>query len=100
MGLNSSEAERMLHESTSDSGLELKTTSIDRILECAVKVNWKDLTKSGRQFIHAHRISTGPQHSLDLKLWSSCKLGYCICWPSTGCYRALSTVAEQLSAAG
>jgi hypothetical protein len=34
------------HSMAVDSGLERKRTTIDRILECAVTLNWQDLTKA------------------------------------------------------
>lgn len=62
---------------STDSALELKRTSIEHILACAVTVNWKDLTKSQDNSSLQIEYRTGPQRSLEyLKLWSSCKRGY------------------------
>jgi len=62
---------------SSDSGLELKHSTIERILECAVTVNWNDLTKSQDNSSMRIEYGTGPRCSLEyLKLWSSSKRGY------------------------
>lgn len=62
---------------SSDSALELKRSTIERILECAVTVNWKDLTKSQDNASMRIEYRTGPQRSLEyLKLWCSSKRGY------------------------
>jgi len=63
--------------SRGDNGVQLKHTSIDRILECVITVNWKDLTKSQENSSMRVEYRTGPQHSLEyLKLWLSSERGY------------------------
>src|SRR6185437_4886399 len=52
-------------------------TTIDRMLECAVTLNWKDLTKSSEATSIQVQYRTGPQHCIEyLKLWSSKQRGY------------------------
>src|SRR5690242_18598737 len=49
----------------SDSGLKRKRTTIDRILECAVTVNWQELTKAQDKSSMRMEYRTGPQNSLE-----------------------------------
>jgi len=61
----------------SSNGLDIKRTTIDRILECAVTVNWKDLIKAQGNASMRIEYRSGPKHSLEyLKLWSSSERGY------------------------
>src|SRR6185437_7747187 len=61
----------------SSNGRVVRRTTIDRILECAVTVNWKDLTKAQSNTSMRIEYRSGPQHSLEyLKLWSSSERGY------------------------
>jgi len=53
-----------------------KNTTIDRILECAVALNWNGLTQADETTAMQVEYRTGPSHSLDyLKLWSSSTRG-------------------------
>ena len=50
-------------------------TTIDRILECAVALNWSGLTQADETAMQVE-YRTGPSHSLEyLKLWSSTTRG-------------------------
>src|SRR5690349_7908537 len=53
-----------------------KRTTIDRMLECAATLNWKNLTTSNEATSIQVEYRTGPQHSEYLKLWSSKERGY------------------------
>ena len=51
--------------------------SIERILECAVWLNWKDFASNSLPLAMQLEYRGGPTHSLDsLKLWSSTARGY------------------------
>ena len=51
--------------------------TIERILECAVALNWKDLTHAGEVTSIQVEYRPGPSQSLEhLKLWSSTKRGF------------------------
>ncbi|HVH85264.1 MAG TPA: hypothetical protein VM912_00970, partial [Terriglobales bacterium] len=85
----------------SHNGLELKRighkrTTIDRMLECAVTLNWKDLTQSDEAASIQVEYRTGPQHSLEyLKLWSSKERGY---WHLVAEYWMHSSAAHESGA--
>lgn len=82
-------------------GLDLKRighkrTTIDRILECAVSLNWKDLTQPDEAISLQVEYRTGPQHSLEyLKLWSSTERGY---WHLVAEYWMHSSTAHAMGA--
>jgi hypothetical protein len=77
----------------SDSGLKRKRTTIDRILECAVTVNWQDLTKTQDNSSMRMEYLTGPQNSLEyLKLWSCSERGY---WNLLAEYWMQSTIEHR-----
>jgi hypothetical protein len=51
-------------------------TTIDRILECAVVLNWNSLIQAGEEPAMQVEYRMGSRHSLDyLKLWSSVERG-------------------------
>src|SRR3954471_15169871 len=53
-----------------------ENTTIDRILECAVALNWNALTQTDEVTALQVEYRVGPSHSLDyLKLWSSTTRG-------------------------
>lgn len=63
--------------------------SIDRILECAVALNWKDLTTSDEPTSIQVEYHVGSDRSLEyLKCWSSTQRGYwhlvCEYWMKSG----------------
>lgn len=71
-----------------------KRTTIDRILECAVTLNWKDLTQSNEASSIQVEYRTGPQHSLEyLKIWSSAERGY---WHLIAEYWMHSSTAHEM----
>ena len=64
-------------------------TTIDRILECAVALNWNGLTQADKTTAMQVEYRTGPSHSLEyLKLWSSTTRGVwnlvCEYWMQSG----------------
>ena len=66
-----------------------ETITIDRILECAVALNWKDLTSSDEPTSIQLEYHVGSGRSLDyLKCWSSTQRGYwhlvCEYWMKSG----------------
>lgn len=71
-----------------------KRTTIERILECAVTLNWKDLTQSEEATSIQVEYRTGPQHSLEyLKIWSSTERGY---WHLRAEYWMHSSTAHEM----
>ena len=63
--------------------------SIDRILECAIELNWNGLTQADETTAMQVEYRTGPSHSLEyLKIWSSTTRGYwnlvCEYWMQSG----------------
>jgi hypothetical protein len=51
-------------------------TTIDRILECAVALNWNGLSQADETTAMQVEYRTGPSHALEyLKLWSSATRG-------------------------
>src|SRR5579864_8695005 len=82
-------------------GLNLKAvgqtrTTIDRIVECAVTLNWKDLTRSEEASSIQVEYRTGPQHALEyLKIWSSSQRGY---WHLIAEYWMHSSAAHEMGA--
>src|SRR5690348_1022235 len=77
-----------------DDGIDLNRTgrgniSIDRILECAVALNWNGLTQADETTAMQVEYQTGPSHTLEyLKIWSSTTRGYwnlvCEYWMQAG----------------
>jgi hypothetical protein len=66
-----------------------KNITIDRILECAVALNWKNLTSSGEPTSIQVEYHVGSGRSLEyLKCWSSTQRGYwhlvCEYWIKSG----------------
>lgn len=82
----------------SQNGLELKRighkrTTIDRMLECAVSLSWKDLTQPDEATSIQVEYRTGSRHSLEyLKIWSSTERGY---WHLVGEYWMQSSTAHE-----
>jgi len=71
-------------------------TTIDRILEFAVTLNWKDLTQPDEATSIQVEYRTGLHHSLEyLKLWSSTKRGY---WHLIGEYWMHSSTGHESGA--
>jgi len=69
--------------------------TIDRILQCAVALNWKSLAADETTAMQVE-YRTGPQHSLEyLKLWSSRARGF---WNLVCEYWMLSSPAHQSGA--
>jgi len=63
--------------------------TIDRILECAVALNWNGLTQGDETTAMQVEYQTGPSHTLEyLKIWSSTTRGYwnlvCEYWMQAG----------------
>jgi len=61
-------------------GIDVKrsseNTTIDRILECAVALNWSGLSQADETTAMQVEYRTGPSHALEyLKLWSSATRG-------------------------
>jgi hypothetical protein len=66
-----------------------ESMTIDRILECAVALNWKDLTSFDEASSIQVEYHVGSGHSLEyLKCWSSTQRGYwhlvCEYWMKSG----------------
>ena len=86
---------------THHGGLHLKPigherTTIDRMLECAVTLNWKELTQPADATLIQVEYRTGPQHSLEyLKIWSSTERGY---WHLIAEYWMHSSTAHEMGA--
>ena len=87
--------------SHNDSGIDRNRsgqghTTIDRILQCAVALNWKSLTQSDDTAAMQVEYRTGPRQSLEyLKLWSSTSRGI---WNLVCEYWMLSSPAHESGA--
>lgn len=69
--------------------------TIDRILQCAIALNWKSLAADEKTAMQVE-YRTGPQHSLEyLKLWSSSARGF---WNLVCEYWMVSSPAHQSGA--
>lgn len=86
--------------SHTDSGIDRNRsghehTTIDRILQCAVALNWKSLTANDTAAMQVE-YRTGPRQSLEyLKLWSSSSRGF---WNLVCEYWMLSSPAHESGA--
>jgi hypothetical protein len=65
------------HEGVEVNRSVLGKTNIDRILECAVALNWNGLTQADQTTAMQVECRNGPSNSLEyLKLWSSTTRGF------------------------